>query len=114
MDVQAWRAKYGQWPRPYGVYDLTRNAGWVSVGIDHGTAPSAVRAIGRWWQRMGRARYPQARRLLITADAVAQQPSARAHLEVGTAAARRSHRRGDLRLSLPARDEQMEHDRTPA
>ena len=54
---------------PYGVYDLTRNAGWVSVGIDHDTASFAVRTIGRWWQRMGRPRYPRARSLLITADA---------------------------------------------
>jgi hypothetical protein len=54
---------------PYGVYDLTRNAGWVSVGIDHDTASFAVRTIGRWWQKMGRPRYRQARSLLITADA---------------------------------------------
>jgi DDE family transposase len=54
---------------PYGVYDLTRNAGWVSVGIDHDTATFAVRTIGRWWQQMGRPRYPRARSLLITADA---------------------------------------------
>jgi transposase len=54
---------------PYGVYDLTRNAGWVSVGIDHDTATFATRTIGRWWQKMGRPRYPRARRLLITADA---------------------------------------------
>jgi hypothetical protein len=54
---------------PYGVYDLTRNAGWVSVGIDHDTATFAARTIGRWWQKMGRPRYPRARRLLITADA---------------------------------------------
>jgi transposase len=54
---------------PYGVYDLTRNAGWVSVGIDHDTATFATRTIGRWWQRMGRPRYRRARALLITADA---------------------------------------------
>jgi hypothetical protein len=54
---------------PYGVYDLTRNAGWVSVGINHDTASFAVRTIGRWWQKMGRPRYPRARALLITADA---------------------------------------------
>jgi transposase len=54
---------------PYGVYDLTRNAGWVSVGIDHDTATFAVRTIGRWWQKMGRPRYPRAHRVLITADA---------------------------------------------
>jgi transposase len=54
---------------PYGVYDLTRNAGWVSVGIDHDTATFAVRSIRRWWQVMGRRAYPEAISLLITADA---------------------------------------------
>jgi Rhodopirellula transposase DDE domain len=54
---------------PYGVYDLTRNAGWVSVGIDHDTATFAVRTIGRWWSKMGQPRYQRARSLLITADA---------------------------------------------
>ncbi len=53
---------------PYGVYDIADNAGWVSVGIDHDTASFAVNAIRRWWQAMGRARYPQATRLLVTAD----------------------------------------------
>jgi hypothetical protein len=54
---------------PYGVYDLHRDEGWVSVGIDHDTASVAVHAIRRWWQRMGRAAYPRARSLVITADA---------------------------------------------
>ena len=53
---------------PYGVYDLTSNQGWVSVGIDHDTARFAVEAIRRWWQKMGSKRYRNARRLLITAD----------------------------------------------
>lgn len=53
---------------PYGVYDLTRNAGWVSVGIDHDTARFAVRTIGRWWQKMGRPLYRGTEALLITAD----------------------------------------------
>jgi hypothetical protein len=53
---------------PYGVYDLTRNAGWVSVGIDHDTAAFAVNSIRRWWRTMGRRPYPRARTLLITAD----------------------------------------------
>ena len=53
---------------PYGVYDLAANAGWVTVGIDHDTATFAVASIRRWWQGAGRARYPTARRLLITAD----------------------------------------------
>lgn len=54
---------------PYGVYDLSRNEGWVSVGIDHDTAPFAVESIRRWWRRMGKRVYPQARELLIVADA---------------------------------------------
>ena len=53
---------------PYGVYDLTRNEGWVSVGIDHDTARFAAASITRWWRKMGRKRYPQAEELLITAD----------------------------------------------
>ena len=53
---------------PYGVYDLANNVGWVSVGIDHDTAEFAVESIRRWWREMGEASYPQARRLLITAD----------------------------------------------
>ena len=53
---------------PYGVYDLTRNEGWVSVGIDHDTARFAAASIKRWWRKMGRKRYPEATELLITAD----------------------------------------------
>ena len=54
---------------PYGVYDLTGNTGWVSVGTDHDTAAFAVESIRRWWKAAGQAEYPLARRLLITADA---------------------------------------------
>jgi len=54
---------------PEGVYDLGRNEGWVSVGIDHDTAEFAVASVRRWWQEMGVAAYPQAEQLLITADA---------------------------------------------
>jgi hypothetical protein len=53
---------------PYGIYDVTTNTGWVSVGIDHDTAEFAVESIRRWWREMGAAVYPNARRLLITAD----------------------------------------------
>jgi len=53
---------------PYGVYDLAANAGWVSVGIDHDTAAFAVNSIRQWWRNVGRACYPNATRLLITAD----------------------------------------------
>jgi hypothetical protein len=54
---------------PYGVYDLAANSGWVSVGVDHDTAAFAVATLGRWWQQVGRATYPAASRLLVTADA---------------------------------------------
>jgi hypothetical protein len=53
---------------PYGVYDLAANAGWVSVGVDHDTAAFAVNSIRQWWRNLGRARYPNATRPLITAD----------------------------------------------
>lgn len=53
---------------PYGVYDPTANAGWVSVGTDHDTAEFAVESIRRWWYKMGQSRYPNAHHLLVTAD----------------------------------------------
>jgi hypothetical protein len=53
---------------PYGVYDLSANAGWVSVGIDHDTPAFAVQSIRMWWGQMGRRAYPDATELLITAD----------------------------------------------
>jgi hypothetical protein len=53
---------------PYGVYDMARNSGWVNVGTDHDTAVFAVASIRRWWDSMGKANYPRAERLLITAD----------------------------------------------
>ena len=53
---------------PYGIYDLAANAGWVNVGVDNDTAAFAVQTIRRWWQEVGRVRYPLARRLVITAD----------------------------------------------
>ena len=60
----------GAWRKdtPYGVYDSDRNEGWVSIGIDHTTAAFAVGTLRRWWFTMGRAAYPHATRLLITAD----------------------------------------------
>ena len=53
---------------PYGVYDIAKNKGWVSVGITHDTAEFAVNTILSWWQSMGRRTYPNAKELLITAD----------------------------------------------
>ena len=54
---------------PYGIYDLAQNAAWVSVGVDHDISAFAVESIRRWWYSMGKTTYPQATRLLITADA---------------------------------------------
>ena len=51
---------------PYGVYDITDNTGWVSVGVTHDTAQFAVTAVRLWWEKMGR--YPSADRVMITAD----------------------------------------------
>jgi hypothetical protein len=53
---------------PYGIYDLSQNAGWVNVGISHDTAEFAVASIRQWWLNMGEKLYPEAAELLITAD----------------------------------------------
>jgi hypothetical protein len=53
---------------PYGVYDVSADSGWVSVGTDHDTAEFAVATIGRWWRTRGQTGYPRAKRLLICAD----------------------------------------------
>jgi hypothetical protein len=53
---------------PYGVYDQTRNIGWVNVGTDHDTATFAVESIRKWWLTMGREAYSNAKHLLVTAD----------------------------------------------
>lgn len=59
--------EYGK-AAPYGVYDVGANEGMVSVGVSHDTAQFAVNSIRTWWQEMGIARYPDAKRLLITCD----------------------------------------------
>jgi len=53
---------------PYGIYDVANNEGWVNVGDNADTAEFAVNSIRQWWNQMGRARFPDADRLLITAD----------------------------------------------
>ena len=53
---------------PYGIYDMKLNEGYVNVGIDHDTAEFAVQSIKKWWECMGKKRYPDAKRLMITAD----------------------------------------------
>lgn len=64
---------------PYGVYDVAANQGWVSVGVDHDTAEFATETIKRWWEMMGRVRYPAAKELLIMADGGGSN-SSRSHL----------------------------------
>ncbi len=54
---------------PYGIYDLSANTGWVTVGSDGDTAAFAVATLRRWWTQVGQQAYPTAKRLLITADA---------------------------------------------
>lgn len=54
---------------PYGIYDVAANTGWVNVGTDHDTATFAVESLRRWWNAAGHVTYPDATRLLITADA---------------------------------------------
>lgn len=54
---------------PYGIYELKRNRGFVNVGTDHDTATFAVASIRAWWRKEGKHAYPQAKRLMITADA---------------------------------------------
>lgn len=53
---------------PYGIYDATRNEGWVSVGVSGDTAEFATATIGRWWEHMGKPAYPDATDVLVTAD----------------------------------------------
>ncbi len=61
----------GEHPKaiPYGIYDLANNEGWVSVGDTADTAEFAVESIRRWWHQMGKTRFPDATRLMVTADA---------------------------------------------
>jgi hypothetical protein len=53
---------------PYGVYDIADDSAWVSVGVDHDTSVFAVATIEAWWEQIGKEKYPNARRILITAD----------------------------------------------
>jgi hypothetical protein len=99
---------------PYGVYDLPRNEGWLSVGIDHDTATFAVQSIRRWWQRMGRPVYRQGPAPANHGGRGREQRRPPAPLEVGAAAPGESHRPGHHRLSLSARHEPVEQDRASA
>jgi hypothetical protein len=67
VDVHDFMGEQGK-AIPYGVYDTGANTGWVSVGVDHETAAFAVNTLRSWWNALGAAAYPQAKRVLITAD----------------------------------------------
>jgi hypothetical protein len=53
---------------PYGIFDISQNKGWVSVGISADTAEFSVNSIRAWWNEMGKALYPEATEIYINAD----------------------------------------------
>ena len=99
---------------PYGVYDMTANAGWVNVGTDADTGPFAVESIRRWWRRSARPPIRMPARLLITADAGGSNGSRLRLWKVELATARARARPGDQRVALPAGNLEVEPDRAPA
>ncbi|MCP4967094.1 MAG: ISAzo13 family transposase [bacterium] len=70
VEVEGHDFPVGEYPKaiPYGVYDVFNNEGWVNVGDTADAAQFAVESIRRWWTQMGQARFPNAKRLMITAD----------------------------------------------
>ena len=98
---------------PYGVYDVAADAGWVNVGTDHDTAAFAVESIRRWWKAMGRAAYPHARQLLITADGGGCN-GYRTRAWKAELAALRAETGLPSRSATSRRDLQVEQDRAPA
>ena len=99
---------------PYGIYDLTANTGWVNVGTDHDTGAFAVASIRSWWNGPGRAAYPGARRLLITADSGGADGS-RLRLWKTELAAFAAEAGLDITVTAPATgNQQVEQDRAPA
>mgnify|MGYP002635597061 CR=1 FL=1 len=95
---------------PSGVYDLSRNTGWVNVGIDHDTPAFAVASIARWWRHLGKKTYPDVQELLITADAGGSN-SARPALEGGAATSRGPYGARHQRLAFSPGDLEMAQDR---
>jgi hypothetical protein len=90
---------------PYGVYDLTGNEGWVSVGTDHDTAEFAVQTIRCWWRQMGSKAYPEARELLIMADGCGSNGS---RTRLWKVALQRRDRNSCFGLPLSSRHQQVE------
>ena len=98
---------------PYGVLDIGANEGWVNVGDDHDTPAFAVASIARWWQRMGKPRYPDATRLMITADAGGSNGYRSTRLQGRTGQTGRDHRADHHRLPHAAGYLEVEQNRTP-
>jgi len=99
---------------PYGIYDITRNTGWVNVGVDHDTSVFAVESIRRWWKLRGSQDYPQASRLLITADAGGSNSYRYRVWKSELAALAAETGLGDHGVPFPAGHLQVEQDRAPA
>jgi len=98
---------------PYGIYDIAANAGWVSVGIDHDTAAFAVNAIRRWYGVIGRDRYDNPERLLITADGGGSNGSRARLWKLELQKLGRRNRADPTGVPLPTRNIKMEQDRAP-
>ncbi len=99
---------------PYGIYDVSANAGFVNVGISADTGEFSVASIRRWWREIGAPRYPEAKQMLINADCGGSN-GARLRLwkrELQVLADELGHR--DHRLSCPARHQQVEQNRASA
>ena len=97
---------------PYGVYDVINNVGWVNVGVSSDTAAFAVESIRHWWHHLGKERYPEARKLLITRRLRRLQREPRPVMEGGVAEARTRTRHRDQRVPPAARHQQVEPHRT--
>ena len=98
---------------PYGIYDLSNDEGWVSVGDTADTAEFAANTIRRWWHQMGQHRFGDATRLLITADAGGSNGYRIRAWKTHLAALASRNRPDHHRMPLPARHLEMEQDRTP-
>ena len=96
---------------PYGVYDITQNKGWVSVGVSFDTARFAVNTLRQWWLNCGEREYAGTQGLLVNADGGGSNGS-RVRLWKISLQEFANNKYSDHRLSLPARHEQMEPDRT--
>ena len=100
---------------PYGIYDLAANTGWVNVGTDHDTGRFAVEIIRSGWNRPGRTAYPNARRLLVTADSGggSRLPAAAVEDRAGRVSPPRPAWTITV-LPPAAGNQQVEQDRAPA